>query len=100
LPPGKAANAAAVIAYPERLAADSAYGSAEILGWLVHERGIEPHIPVYDKSKRADDTTGPRCRIRILRVRAIRCSSRLVCYASSRSDLGGILAASDELVQR
>jgi hypothetical protein len=23
--------------YPERLAADSAYGSAEILGWLVHE---------------------------------------------------------------
>ena len=25
--------------YPERLAADSAYGSAEMLGWLVHERG-------------------------------------------------------------
>ena len=42
--------------YPERLAADSAYGSAEMLGWLVHERGIEPHIPVFDKSKRADDT--------------------------------------------
>ena len=41
---------------PERLAADSAYGSAEMLGWLVHERGIEPHIPVFDKSKRADDT--------------------------------------------
>jgi hypothetical protein len=28
--------------YPERLASDSAYGSAEMLGWLVHERGIEP----------------------------------------------------------
>jgi transposase len=41
---------------PERLAADTAYGSGEMLDWLVHERGIEPHIPVFDKSKRADDT--------------------------------------------
>jgi transposase len=40
--------------YPERLAADSAYGSAENLAWLVHERGIEPHIPVFDKSARTD----------------------------------------------
>jgi len=42
--------------YPERLAADSAYGSAEMLAWLVHERGIEPHIPVFDKSDREDGT--------------------------------------------
>jgi Transposase DDE domain len=42
--------------YPERLAADTAYGSAEMLGWLVHERGIEPHIPVFDKSNRQDGT--------------------------------------------
>jgi transposase len=42
--------------YPERLAADTAYGSAEMLGWLVHERGIEPHIPVFDKSNREDGT--------------------------------------------
>ena len=42
--------------YPERLARDAAYGSAEMLVWLVHERGIEPHIPVFDKSKRSDDT--------------------------------------------
>ncbi len=41
---------------PQRLAADTAYGSAEMLNWLVNERGIEPHIPVFDKSKRADDT--------------------------------------------
>ncbi len=39
-----------------RLAADSAYGSAENLAWLVHERGIEPHIPVFDKSERQDGT--------------------------------------------
>ena len=42
--------------YPERLAGDSAYGSAEMLGWLVHERGIEPHVPVFDKSARKDGT--------------------------------------------
>jgi hypothetical protein len=42
--------------YPERVAADTAYGSAEMLGWLVHERGIEPHIPVFDKSQRSDGT--------------------------------------------
>ena len=38
--------------WPGRLAADTAYGSAENLAWLVHERGIEPHIPVFDKSQR------------------------------------------------
>jgi hypothetical protein len=27
-----------------------------MLNWLVHERGIEPHIPVIDKSKRQDGT--------------------------------------------
>src|ERR1700688_4898016 len=38
------------------LAADSAYGSAENLAWLVKERQIEPHIPVFDKSTRTDGT--------------------------------------------
>jgi len=42
--------------WPERLAADAAYGSVENLAWLVHERGIEPHIPVFDTSKRTDGT--------------------------------------------
>jgi Transposase DDE domain len=42
--------------WPERLSADAGYGSAENLAWLVHERGIEPHIPVFDKSQRTDGT--------------------------------------------
>src|SRR5215468_11735540 len=42
--------------WPERLIADTGYGSAEMLNWLVHERGIEPHIPVFDKSQRRDGT--------------------------------------------
>ena len=41
---------------PERLAADTAYGSAPTLNWLVNEKGIAPHIPVIDKSKREDGT--------------------------------------------
>ena len=40
---------------PERLVADTAYGSGEMLGWLVG-KGIEPHIPVIDKSERRDGT--------------------------------------------
>jgi transposase len=41
---------------PQRLAADSAYGSAPMLNWLVAEKRIAPHIPVIDKSKREDGT--------------------------------------------
>jgi transposase len=42
--------------YPTRLMGDSAYGSADMLGWLVHEHGIEPHVTVFDKSTRKDGT--------------------------------------------
>jgi transposase len=42
--------------YPSRLLGDSAYGSAEMLGWLVYEHGIEPHVSVFDKSARNDGT--------------------------------------------
>jgi len=38
------------------LAADSAYGSADNLAWLVKEKNIAPHIPVFDKSKWTDGT--------------------------------------------
>ena len=40
--------------YPARLLGDSAYGSAEMLGWLVYQHGIEPHVTVFDKSARLD----------------------------------------------
>jgi transposase len=42
--------------HPDRLAADTGYGSAEMLSWLVEQQGIAPHIPVFDKSKRTDGT--------------------------------------------
>ena len=40
--------------HPGVLAADTAYGAADMLGWLVEEQDIEPHIPVFDKSERKD----------------------------------------------
>ena len=42
--------------WPEKLVADTAYGSAPNLAWLVEERGIEPHIPVFEKSARSNGT--------------------------------------------
>ena len=42
--------------YPARLAADTGYGSAGMLGWLVYDQGIEPHVSVFDKSARRDGT--------------------------------------------
>jgi hypothetical protein len=41
---------------PQRLSADTAYGSAEILAWMVEEKNIAPHVPVWDKGERADGT--------------------------------------------
>jgi hypothetical protein len=36
---------------PERLAADTAYGTGKFLPWVIGT-GITPHIPVWDMSKR------------------------------------------------
>src|SRR5215831_16565663 len=49
--------------WPERLAADAAYGSVENLAWLVHERGIEPHIPVFDNSQRTDPSVSQKTKL-------------------------------------
>lgn len=41
---------------PDWLVADTAYGSAENLAWLVKKRKIIPFIPLIDKSERKDGT--------------------------------------------
>lgn len=40
----------------KRLIGDTAYGTAELLAWMVDEQGIEPHVPVWEKSGRTDGT--------------------------------------------
>jgi hypothetical protein len=44
---------------PDWLVADTAYGSAPNLHFLVDQKGIEPHVPVIDKSRREDGTFIP-----------------------------------------
>lgn len=39
---------------PQRLVGDPAYGTTSLLGWMVHDKGIAPHVPVWDKSERQD----------------------------------------------
>jgi len=41
---------------PARLIGDMAYGAAPMLGWLVEEKQIAPHIPVWDRTQRDDAT--------------------------------------------
>lgn len=41
---------------PKRLIGDTAYGSAAMLAWLLDQQGIEPHVPVWDKTERCDGT--------------------------------------------
>jgi hypothetical protein len=41
---------------PKRLVADTAYGAAPTLNWIVNEKKIEPHIPLWEKSLREDGT--------------------------------------------
>ena len=41
---------------PKHLIGDTAYGTASMLGWMVEDKQIEPHVPVWDKSERTDGT--------------------------------------------
>lgn len=43
---------------PKHLAGDTAYGNAQMLGWLVEDRQITPHVPVMDKSEGKDGQFG------------------------------------------
>jgi transposase len=41
---------------PNRLVGDTAYGTAPMLNWMVNEKQIEPHVRIWDKTQRKDDT--------------------------------------------
>jgi Transposase domain (DUF772)/Transposase DDE domain len=41
---------------PERLIGDTAYGTAPMLAWMIEDKGIAPHVPVWDKTQRSDET--------------------------------------------
>jgi hypothetical protein len=58
--------------YPSRLMGDSAYGSAEMLGWLVNEHGIESHVTVFDNQRAR---TAPSHARTSLTIRSAMCTS-------------------------
>lgn len=41
---------------PDRLVGDTAYGTAPLLAWMVKDKGIAPHVPVWDRIERKDGT--------------------------------------------
>jgi len=41
---------------PQHLIGDTAYGTAPMLGWLVGQKAIAPHVPVWDKTAHKDGT--------------------------------------------
>ena len=41
---------------PQRLIGDTAYGTGPMLEWMVQDQGIEPHVPVWEKTERNDGT--------------------------------------------
>ena len=43
---------------PTHLIGDTAYGTDEMLGWMVDEKAIEPHVPVWDKAERKNGSLG------------------------------------------
>lgn len=41
---------------PKRLVGDTAYGTGAMLAWMVQEKGIDPHVPVWQRPPRNDGT--------------------------------------------
>jgi hypothetical protein len=78
---------------PKRLAADSAYGSAPSLDWLVKTK-IAPHIPVLDKSRR-DDGTFSRSDFQFDGARNV-----YVCPAAKTLTTRGTIVSDDQVLYR
>lgn len=81
--------------FPELLAADTAYGAAEMLGWLVEDEGIEPlrHAGVHPVRSR-QGLRGPRPAPRAAhRRRPLDHSGRLKKDTDTMTDLGATFDA-------
>jgi hypothetical protein len=76
------------------VAADSTYGSAPMLNWLVEEKQIVPHVPVFDQSKR-DDGTFSREDFRYDEV-----TDTYICPAGKRLTTTGRVNARDAIFYR
>jgi len=69
-------------AWPEKMSADTGYGSAEMFAWLV-EKAIEPSMPAFDRSRRTYGTF--RREDSAVKARASRISARVPSLSSVSS---------------
>ena len=70
---------------PRRLVGDTAYGMGRILEWMVQERGIEPHVPVWDKTERKDGTFSSSNFARDEQTNEYRCPERHALRSDRRT---------------
>ena len=69
---------------PKRLIGDTAYGTAEMLDWIVTKKKIAPHIPVWDKSKRDDGTFSGSDFIFDAKANVYRCPNKKLLHTTGK----------------
>jgi hypothetical protein len=57
---------------PKHLIGDTAYGTAALLNWMVEEKHIEPHVPVWERYQRTDGSLSERRKPELLPLNAAR----------------------------
>jgi hypothetical protein len=69
---------------PKRLLGDTAYGAGANLDYLINDKGIEPHIPVIDKSERDDGSYSTADFVWIKEENVYRCPQGKLLHTTGR----------------
>jgi hypothetical protein len=69
---------------PKRLIGDTAYGTAEMLDWIVNKKKIAPHIPVWEKGERKDGTFSRSDFIFYAKANVYRCPNKKLLHTTGK----------------
>ena len=69
---------------PKRLIGDTAYGTAEMLDWIVTKKKIAPHIPVWEKGERKDGTFSRSDFIFDAKANVYRCPNKKLLHTTGK----------------
>ena len=64
---------------PTRLIGDMAYGAADLLAWMVNDKAIEPHVPLWDKTQRTHITKADTINYTSSQSDCVRCPIKARC---------------------
>jgi len=70
---------------PQRIIGDTAYGTAAILGWIVEQKQIETHTPVWDKTERTEVSLVGHTSLGMRRLTATSVRQEKRCHAIGES---------------